>query len=298
MLDFFLLQASPVTANSNWFLDKLLPSLIGSGTALLVFYLTTRRDRSKEQKKRQDEREDRISYLKSLLNSIVQVATLQRDNLANYVRKITDNPVDFHLLTSVPLTDFVRAIEVLNKEDYYSAFNKHYKNKINAPFTFNRIISNVDYLHVQFLAVQDMLKKSQQFDYKRKLLYKTIVDRAINTTGNLLIQRKESMPPIFKQMDEILFQFMQGLTDPSNLPYHDKKFVVKMDELLVSYLLSAKETPNELLVLEADTREAKGLFQTIIKANLLVADDINEIYKQVRSVLTELETHVGAGLRQ
>jgi hypothetical protein len=118
MIETFLLQCQAQVAASNWFLDKLLPAFIGSATALLVFFLTSRRDRNKERRKKDDERTDKINYLKNLLTNVIKLTTQQKENLHDYIEKVKANNVDFQLMTYVPLTDFVRAIDALSKEDY------------------------------------------------------------------------------------------------------------------------------------------------------------------------------------
>lgn len=289
MIHFFLLQCQQsAPTNSNWLLDKLLPSLIGAGTALLVFYLTTKRDKKKEQKKKEDDRADKVIYLKSLLDNIINVTKQQRDNLVSHIEKVRQNSVDFQLMTFVPLTDFTRAIETLSKEDYYSAFNKFYKEKINSSKTYNSIISNVDYLHAQFVEVPEILRKSQQFDYERKLQYKELVDKTINMTGNILFQLRQNMPPVFQAMDNILLEFMEGLQNHTDITYYNNEFVIKMNDFLVAYMLTpGVQVPNEILILAENTRNAKQLYSIIIKSNLEVADDIENINKLVNHSLDD-----------
>lgn len=283
MLQFFLLQCKLLSDSaSSWLLDKLLPSLIGSGTALLVFYLTTKRDKNKEAKKKSDERTDKVIYLKSLLDSLLTVAKQQSDNLNSHVLKVRNNSVDFQFMSFVPLTDFIRAIETLSKEEYYSAFNKFYKEKIDSAKTYNSILSNIDYLHAQFVEVPEMLKKSQQFDYERKMQYKELVDRTLNMTGAILFNLRENMPTIFQAMDNIHLDFMTGLKDHSDLTYYNSDFVIKMNDFLVNYMLTpGQQVPNEIMVLSENTRNAKQLYDIIIKSNLEVADDIESIKKQI-----------------
>jgi hypothetical protein len=289
MIHTFFLQCQHIAAtNSNWLLDKLLPSLIGAGTALFVFYLTTKRDKKKEQKKKEDDRSDKVIYLKSLLDNIINVTKQQRDNLVEHIEKVRQNSVDFQLMTFVPLTDFTRAIETLSKEDYYSAFNKIYKEKINSSKTYNSIISNVDYLHAQFVEVPEILRKSQQFDFERKLQYKELVDKTINMTGNILFQLRQNMPPVFQAMDNILLEFMEGLNNHADITYYNNEFVIKMNDFLVNYMLTPGiQVPNEILILAENTRNAKQLYSIIIKSNLEVADDIENINKLVNNSLDE-----------
>jgi hypothetical protein len=289
MIEIFFLQCQNLNAtNSNWIVDKILPSLIGTGTALFVFYLTTRRDKNKEEKKMDEERGDKVTYLKSLLDNIINVTTQQTKNLSEHIEKIKQNTVDFQLMTFVPLTDFKRAIETLSKEEYFTAFNKFYREKINTTKVYNSLISNIDYLNAQFVEVPEILRKSQQFDYERKLQYKELVDKTINMTGTILLKESANMSPFFQQMDKILLDFMTNLKDHSDITYYNNEFSIKMNDFIVSYMLTPGVTASdEIMLLAENTRNANQLFGIINKSNLMVADDIEEIKKLVDSSLEE-----------
>ena len=289
MIEIFFLQCQNISSTtSSWIVEKILPSLIGTGTALFVFYLTTRRDKNKEEKKKDEERGDKVTYLKSLLDNVINVTTQQRTNLNNHIEKIKQNTVDFHLMTFVPLTDFKRATETLSKEDYFTAFNKFYRDKLDTTKVYNSLLSNIDYLNAQFVEVPEILKRSQQFDYERKLQYKELVDKTINMTGTILLRESANMQPIFQQMDKILLDFMTNLKDHSDITYYNNEFSIKMNDLLVSYMLTpGVTTSDEIRLLAENTRNANQLFSIINKSNLMVADDIEEIEKLVNNSLEE-----------
>lgn len=67
-----------------------------------------------------------------MLDNIIHATTQQRDNLNYHLEKIKQNPVEFQLMSFVTLTDFKRAVETLSKEEYFTAFNKIYREKIDS----------------------------------------------------------------------------------------------------------------------------------------------------------------------
>lgn len=275
--------------SGNYIIDKVLPSLIGTGSALLIFYLTTKRDRNKEQKDKLEEREDKITYLKSLVDNIIVVTTQQRDHLSKHVRKIRENNVDFQLMTFVPLTDFNRAIEILNKEEYYLSYSKYFKEKIDTAKTFNALQANIEYLDAQFFEIKEILRKSQQFDHERKEHFKELIDKSMSITGDILLQNKDDMPQIFKDIDEILLNFLTGLQDNSDISYYYNEFAIKMNGLLVDHILTpGTKVSNEIRALSENIRNAIQLFEFIKKSNSAVATDIDDIRNQVEGSLTKI----------
>ncbi len=290
MIETFFLQCQVQAATSNWFLDKLLPSFIGAATALLVFFLTSRRDRNKERRKKDDERGDKMSYLKNLLTNVLKLTEHQSQNLEEHIAKVKANDVDFHLMTFVPLTDFVRAIDTLSKEDYFIAFNRFYKDKFDTTKKFERVLSNIDFLHAEFMEVPEILRKAQQFDYERKLQYKENVDKTISLVGNLLFSVRRSMRPPFDLLDSLFLEFMEGLKNHADLNYYNDKFVVPINDFFVNYLSdSSNSVSQEILTIAENSRNAKQLYNIIKSSNKEVGSDMTQINELVKSSLTELK---------
>ena len=292
MIKIFILQCQllPTPTNSNWFLEKLLPSFIGSATALLVFYLTTRRDKGKEKKKKDEERSDKMSYLKNLLTNVIKLTEQQSNNLQEHIDKVKVNDIDFQLMTFVPLTDFVRAIETLSKEDYFIGFNKFYKDKFDTTKQFERILSNIDFLHSQFLEVPQILKKSQDFDYERKMQYKENVDKTISLVGNLLFAVRRHMQAPWDKVDNIFLGFMEGLKNHTDLSYYHHQFVTPINDFFVDYLSDSNNSVSqEILIIAENSRNAKQMYNIIKSSNREVSTDIEQIKDSVVSSMTELK---------
>jgi hypothetical protein len=290
MIETFFLQCQAQVATSNWFLDKLLPSFIGAATALLVFYLTSRRDRNKERKTKDDERGDKISYLKNLVTNVIKLTKDQSQHLEEHIEKVKANDVDFHLMTFVPLTDVVRAIDTLSKEDYFIAFNRYYKDKFDTTKKFERILSNIDFLHAEFMEVPEILRKAQQFDYERKLQYKENVDKTISLVGNLLFSVRRNMRPPFDLLDSLFLEFMEGLKNNADINYYNDKFVVPINDFFVNYLSNSNNSVSpEILTVAENSRNAKQLYNIIKSSNKEVGSDMTQINELVKASLIELK---------
>jgi hypothetical protein len=286
MIETFFLQCQVQAETNNWFLDKLLPSFIGAATALLVFFLTSKRDRNKEQSKKDDERGDKMSYLKNLLTNVVTLTEHQSKNLDEHIEKVKTNDIDFHLMTFIPLTDFIRAIETLSKEDCFIAFNQYYKDKFDTTKIFEKALSNIDFLHAEFMEVPEILKKAQQFDYERKLQYKDTVDKTISLVGNLLFSVRRNIRPPFDLLDKLFLEFMEGLKNHSDLNYYHHKFVLPINDLFVDYLSDSNNSVSqEILTIAENSRNANQLYNTIKLSNREVGLDMTQINDLVKYII-------------
>jgi len=290
MIEIFILKVQSQVTNSNWFFDKLMPSFIGAATALFVFFLTSRRDRNKERRIKDEELDNKISYLNNLLSNVIKLTKQQSENLQSHVNKVKENDVDFNLMTFVPLTDFVRAIETFSKEDYFIAFNRYYKDKFDTTKKFGRILSNIDFLHAEFMEVPEILKKSLHFDNERKLQYKENVDKTISLIGNLLYSIRGHMEPPFEILDTIFLEFMEGLINHADINYYNDKFVLPINDFFVNYLSDSDNYISQVILSIAEnSRNAKQLYNDIKASNREVGSTITQIKELVDSSLEELE---------
>jgi len=290
MIEFFILQCQAQTTASSSFLEKLLPSFVGTATALLVFYLTTIRDKNKEKTKKDEERTDKMSYLKNLLSNVIKLTKQQIENVQEYINKVEENDLDFHLMTLVPLTDYNRAIDTLSKDEYFISFNRFYKEKFDTTKKYERILSNIDYLNAEFIQITEMLKKSQQFDYERKLQFKETVDKTISLVGNFLLSIRQNLHPPFHILDQRFLSFMEGLKDHSDIQYYHDEFIIPINDFCVNYL-SVPGNPQipEILLIAENSRNSKQFFQIIKDSNKETGTDLTKIKQSLVKSLDDLK---------
>jgi hypothetical protein len=224
------------------------------------------------------------------VTNVIKLTENQSQNLEEHIEKVKANNVDFHLMTFVPLTDVVRAIDTLSKEDYFIAFNLYYKHKFDTTKKFERILSNIDFLHAEFMEVPEILRKAQQFDYERKLQYKENVDKTISLVGSLLFSVRRNMRPPFDLLDSLFLEFMEGLKNHADINYYNDKFVVPINDFFVNYLTDSNNSiSQEILTIAENSRNAKQLYNIIKSSNKEVGLDMTQINGLVKDSLLELK---------
>lgn len=78
------------------FLKDIISALIGTGTALLVFYLTILWDRKKEKKKSEDDDNNRVRHFSNLVKSSISHAETVTSNLDKMVSEYEKTTLIFN----------------------------------------------------------------------------------------------------------------------------------------------------------------------------------------------------------
>ncbi|WP_295211336.1 hypothetical protein [uncultured Chryseobacterium sp.] len=167
------------------FLQSILAPLIATGTALLVFYLTLRKDKRKEKKQKKDEVKNRIRNFTNLLVSSKDHAQNTILNVAQMINNYENDLISFQLLRFSPNKSFERLDENLKNENYFQAFIKNYgEDKVD---NFNRISLIIDYFNLQIEHLWKIVEKAQNHDYERKKTFNEISRKTINKIARLTI---------------------------------------------------------------------------------------------------------------
>ncbi|KQT17097.1 hypothetical protein ASG31_12160 [Chryseobacterium sp. Leaf404] len=173
------------------FLRNIISAIIGTGTALLIFYLTTKRDKKKDDDKKEEEINNRISNFVNLLNLSRSHALNTIQNLSEMINNYSRNNVEFQLLRFSPNKSFDRLDENLKNENYFQAFAKKYgSDKIP---NYNRLTFIIDYFNIQLNNLWEMVEKAQEFDYQRKVNFNDLSKIAINKVARLTIETNNGL---------------------------------------------------------------------------------------------------------
>ena len=169
------------------FWRNIISALVGTGTALLVFSLTTKRDQKKEKEKKEEEIDNRIINFLNLLNSSKTHALTTIENLSEMIRNYDRNLLDFQLLRFSPNKSFERLDDNLKNENYFQAFVRKYGSE-KIP-NYNTLSSIIDYFSTQNNHLWDMIKKAQEQDYIRKTRFNDMSRESIDDIARLTIDR-------------------------------------------------------------------------------------------------------------
>lgn len=188
------------------FLRNIISAIIGTGTALLIFYLTTKRDKRKDDAKKEEEINNRISNFVNLLNLSKTHALNTIQNLSEMIENYNTNNLDFQLLRFSPNKSFERLDENLKNENYFQAFAKKYGSE-KIP-NYNSLTFIIDYFNVQLSNLWKMVEKAQDFDYQRKVKFNELSMNAINKIARLTIETNHGISDDeIEKLGEILVDY-------------------------------------------------------------------------------------------
>lgn len=260
------------------FLKDIISALIGTGTALLLFYLTINSDKKKEKKKSQEEDSNRVRHFSNLVkSSIVHVETIT-SNLDEMVSEYEKNNLDFQLLRFSPNKSFNRLEKLLKNENYFLSYiNTFGESKIK---TFNNISSEVDYFNMQIDQLWTMVEKSQHFDYERKNRFKFQVNDLMNLTAWFTKQPNLLEEEDVEKLNSYIKDFYENIQDETDLDYFHEFIRKVLENVFIKYT-------NSQLVLEhlPKFRDTSVLFREIKMQNDNHKKDLKKISKTLKETL-------------
>jgi hypothetical protein len=263
----------------NDFFKDLISALIGTGTALLIFYMTLKSDKKKSKKDEENQNQRRLDYLSNVVTATKNQAESFIMNLKESIADFDADNIDFHLLTKNPNSSLDRLNELLNNENYFLAYFKKYGKK-NAK-KYNNISLQVDFFVEQEKQIWEMTKIAQNFDYNRKKSFTQTTNDLMNRTAGLL--KIDLLAQQYKERINQIFQdYYQNVGDMTDLSFHYERFI---RPTMSNVLIHNVDKP-EIIELISEFKNVSNLFNEIKKQN----DNHN---KSQKAILKSYEESLG-----
>ncbi|WP_296685860.1 hypothetical protein [Flavobacterium sp.] len=260
------------------FLKDIISALIGTGTALLIFYLTIQSEIKKEKKKSKDEDSNRVRHFSNLIKSSIGHIEKITSNLDEMVSNYEKNNLEFQLLRFSPNKSLNRLEKLLKNENYFLSYiNIFGESKIK---TFNNISSEVDYFNMQIDQLWTMVEKSQHFDYERKTKFKFQVNDLMNLTAWFTKQPNLLEYADIEKLNSYIKDFYDNIQDETDLNYFYEFIRKVLENVLIKYT-------NNQLILEhlPKFRDTSVLFREIKMQNDNHKEDLKQISKTLKHSL-------------
>lgn len=196
--------------------------LITAGATISVFYLTTRRDRRKEQKKSLQEKLNKVRYVSYITDDVIKLVDKQAQALQQHIVMVKAQRFD-----AVPLVHYnKRSCELLSNlmtdELTFSAFvGTPMANKVDMIQTFSKISSKAVFINALFDLILADTKSNFDYIHEQAKLIQTEIDGLLRAVNSLALSLQTSGSTIdvdrhfvakVKTIDESLYsQQTQGL---------------------------------------------------------------------------------------
>lgn len=263
------------------FLQDIISALIGTGTALFVFYLTIVHERKKTKKSLKRETNNRIRNFKNLIQSSINNAENTISNLTEMIESYDRDLYTFQLLKFSPNKSFERLDELLKNDSYFQSYSKKY-GKENVD-TYNRISLIIDYFNMQTTLLWEMVEKSQNFDYQRKKKFKELSNSILNSIAKLtVIEDSGIAQEDITILGNLLLDFHNNMTAESDLSYLYIFNRNVLEKVLKRYIPNSKVRDIIEII-----RESSLLFDEIPKQNKNHKEDLESIKKVMSDSLEE-----------
>ena len=167
-------------------LIQIVASLIGAGSAILVFWLGLKNEREKEAKQKLEITHDKLRYVNYLLNGTLIDIRSQVKKIEQFIDEQSENLSKFVHYNINLKSDVERIVNNINQEDYFLAYVRVINDdNITILFYISELLDK---------AVEKVLKdigSSAEHDYKLKLDFKTLIDNLVDNMSRYLLELKK-----------------------------------------------------------------------------------------------------------
>ncbi len=262
-----------MTELKTFFLDKdflqdIFSALIGTGTALFIFYITIEADRNKEKRNLKRQTNNRIRNFKNLITSSIIHAETTISNLNEMINNYENDLLKFQLLKFSPNKSFERLDELLKNEDYFQAYSKKYgKENVN---TYNSLSLIIDFFHMQINQLWEIIEKSQEFDHNRKVKFNEQSNSIITSIARLPITQNTGISSEdLITLNTYVVDFHEQLPENPTLNYSYEFNLRVLENILIHYI----GNPIAMEIIEL-IRDSSVLFDQIHLQNSAHKDDL------------------------
>ncbi|MDE1191432.1 MAG: hypothetical protein PW786_04745 [Arachidicoccus sp.] len=273
--------------------DFILPigiAILAAWMAYYIFVEETKRDREKEEKKKLEERSNKLLYFSTIIKKCIELSIQQKKNIENYIKRVDENSVEFHMMNFVPLNDLKRICTKMNLEEYLQAYiDKIPDSGKKSVEEFNKIISSLDFLYEFFKKIPKQMEKSQLHDYNRKLSFTDYYNKSWNLTGEIMLQIQKEDGNLFNKFQRILGVLKEKMPkDNYDLEFHYQYFLAPLNELCADYFIHTTSPEQKIIELTILTRDGMEVYEQIKSQNSLIANDFRYEMEQIETTLEEL----------
>lgn len=267
----------------------ILGGVIGTGSAILVFYLSNRRQVKIDNLKKLENQNNKLYYLASLLKSSINILKAQKDNLKRFVYDLKKDPIYVPDMSFVPMYDIKRIVEVLNLEDYFLSYTLKYGTTLENVKEYKSIISSLDFLYATFNSIVGELEKGKLHDHERKVQFNSDYQEAYEIFGRILFYLDRNQPPLRKDVTDAYKNFTDNFTNPYDLEYYYDYFIVPLHNIFAAYVSDpTNHMTEDIMSFSVKIKNLRSLFEYKKSNNVVFANDLlkyaNPIIKQIKAL--------------
>ncbi len=226
---FQFFQALPSDFWEN-LLISVIGAIIGSGGAILIFYLTIGHDRKKEAERKELHCKNKLRYFHSLVESVIDSVEKQILNMREFTEKVKKNPFEYNYLNIVVNENITRISERVDQEELYHSYLQIICQG-KEEHEFLQSLNVVDYLNAALKSTKDSLFQTTTYTSELEKQYSALSERLLDEAGSELNSIKTTDPTGYAKKDFFIFlntsilSYYNGIQDEQTIQLRESKFI-------------------------------------------------------------------------
>lgn len=279
---------------SSWWLDLLntiIGAGIGSGVTIWALYRTFWQDKLNDDNKKVEFQKEKLRYFQSLIRSINKDIQAQTEHFKKFSDTVKADPLELPLLGYAPLNDLTQAVHNIDQEDYYHSYLATFGRGQSNVEEFREIYSFLNFFDGNMALIKNSLQKSFDFDYKRKVELKALLEKTMEEVSSYIInkQLQKDHPAFIKYINDFYVAFHTNKPDVTDLTYYIDYFVIKLKtKELAGFAINIPEAHSLITKLKTCSQD----FGIIKLQNVHLASKFDEHFKLFDKEHKELQNKI------
>ncbi|KQM77973.1 hypothetical protein ASE74_16415 [Pedobacter sp. Leaf216] len=274
--------------------DFVLPITLAGLAAYMVYWgfiKETQRDKKKELEAEEQRQRDKLYYFSNSVKSIHAISRDQNEANSVFAESQAKNPIEVQQITYLSLNELRRMTSDLPLEEFMLAYANYYgSDRKNAVREFNQIIIRIDMLYEAFKNTKLHYEMTQDLEQNAKSKLMQHFGLVHTLVAIISDSFRKSAPPLAYEIDQIARAFQSEQANPSvEFCYHH--FFIPFNKFAVKYISTGLPEKALLQELAIQTRDAKAVFEQMIRENRRLSEDFKNKYNSVKPVIEDLEKH-------
>lgn len=256
-------------------------ALVGTTTALAIYFLTIRHDRKKSQKQKEAEGRNKIMYLKVLISSFKDKLSDTTISINEVIEKFEADPISYHLPVIAVNESASLLNSLLRSEELFIAHNDLFG--IGRIKNYNNLRNEISFYLTQTEQLFDMNIRAKNYDFERKKNISRKIDKIMGDIIGLFDLKQVALKDK-EELDRIFKEFHDNLINRQDVKYYHDKFLMPVLDVLLNY---TKEKQVSAILFES--KEASIDFQHIEANNLAHLSSLKDIYQKFNDLTKNFE---------
>jgi hypothetical protein len=259
-------------------LKDIIGALIGTLTALGIYFLTIRHDKKNERDREKKVQIDKLNYLENLIESFINGIDSLNQSLKDLIENFEKDIITFHppvmaVNESAPILE-----EYLKSEELFIAYSELLgTEKIK---NFNNLRNESSFFLFQKNQIDDMNARAKNFDFERKKEMSQLVDTIMADLTRIYDLPDEDFSQNFKiDLFEFSKEFESNLSDRSDVKIYNDRYLIPLMDKLLPYV--HKEYIFQII---SRIKKARILFAHIESNNFQHLENLKQIQLKVNDL--------------